>query len=67
MTDEREYLTAVEVAQALQVPPETILRWTNDGLMPCVTTMEGQRRFLRSDIDEVVARLEYGVHASSEG
>jgi excisionase family DNA binding protein len=67
MTKDREYLTAEEVARALQVPPETILRWANDGLMRCVTAPGGQRRFLRAEIDEVVARLEYGVHASSEG
>lgn len=67
MTNESEYLTAEEVGRALDVAPETILRWANAGLMPSVTTLGGQRRFLRTDVDEVLARLEYGVHASSEG
>lgn len=66
MTKKREYLTAEEVARALDVAPETILRWANDGLMPCVR-MGAWPRFLRTDIDEVMARLQYGAHASGEG
>lgn len=67
MTTEREYLTPGEVARALHVSPKTIIRWANDGLIPCVMTLGGHRRFLRKDIDEVVARLEAGVRTSREG
>ena len=55
------------MARALHVSPKTIIRWANDGLIPCVMTLGGHRRFLRKDIDEVVARLEAGVRTSREG
>ena len=29
-------LTTVELARRLQVTPETILRWTRDGYIPCI-------------------------------
>ena len=66
MTPERQYLTPGEVARALHVSPKTIIRWANDGLIPCILTLGGHRRFLRADIEEVVARLETGVRASKE-
>ena len=66
MASEREYLTPGEVARALHVSPKTIIRWANDGRIPYMMTLGGHRRFLRKDIEEVVARMEAGVHISQE-
>lgn len=66
MTTERDYLTPGEVARALHVSPKTIIRWANDGLIPCMVTLGGHRRFRRADVEEVQARVELGVRGGSE-
>ncbi len=67
MSTEREYLTPGEVARALHVSPKTIIRWANDGMIPYMMTLGGHRRFLRKDIEAVVARMEAGVPLAREG
>ena len=56
--EERDYLTPGEVARALRVSPKTIVRWANDGRLPCTMTLGGHRRFRRADVDQLVARSE---------
>jgi len=64
---ERDYLTPGEVAQALHVSPKTIIRWANEGLIPCMMTLGGHRRFRRADVEDVVTRVESGVRSSAKG
>lgn len=53
-SDERDFLTPGEVARLLHVSPKTISRWASQGLLPCLVTLGGHRRFRRED----VARIE---------
>ena len=46
----RQYLTRSEVAQLFEVSPATVARWTRKGMLPCVLTLGGQRRYLRGQI-----------------
>ena len=67
MASERDYLTPGEVARALHVSPKTIIRWANEGRIPCTMTLGGHRRFRRDDIEDVVARVELGLRGPAEG
>lgn len=67
MTAERDYLTPGEVARALHVSPKTIIRWANEGRIPCTLTLGGHRRFLRVDVERVVAQLDPGARRPVEG
>lgn len=40
-----------EVARLAGVGPTAVKRWTDDGLLPCVRTAGGHRRFRRVDVD----------------
>lgn len=48
-------LTTKEVALLFHVSPSTIINWADEGKLPCVRTLGGHRRFLRSDIEAVIA------------
>lgn len=50
------YLTSSEVARLLGVAPSSIKRWTQAGLLKCVTTPGRHRRFTREQVDDF-ARL----------
>ena len=52
-----EYLTPSQVARVLHVSPKTVSRWADQGLLSCVITLGGHRRFRRQDIEEVVRRM----------
>lgn len=56
MTDV-QYLLPSEAAEMLHVSPKTLTRWANEGRVPCIVTLGGHRRFIRSDIDAVAARM----------
>lgn len=47
------YLGAGEAARILEVSPKTVSRWADKGLIPCVTTLGGHRRFLRSTVEQI--------------
>ncbi len=53
------YLGAGEVARMLDVSPKTVSRWADKGLIPCVTTLGGHRRFLRSTVEQIQREM-YG-------
>lgn len=53
------YLTPGEVARQLQVSPKTVSRWADKGLLPCIVTLGGHRRFRRSAV-EAIRRDIYG-------
>lgn len=52
-----EYLTPSQVAAALHVSPKTVSRWANEGLLPCLVTLGGHRRFLRQDVQKVLHQM----------
>ena len=52
-----EYLTPSEVAGVLHVSPKTVSRWANEGLLPCLVTLGGHRRFLRHDVQKILRQM----------
>ena len=56
-SEETDYLTPGQVARLLHVSPETVSRWGTNGLLPCVVTLGGHRRFRRDDVEEAVRRM----------
>lgn len=55
--EDSEYLTPSQVAGVLHVSPKTVSRWAGQGLLPCLVTLGGHRRFRRTDIEEVSRRM----------
>ena len=51
--DEGTYLTVGEAARMLGVSPKTVSRWADRGLIPCVVTLGGHRRFRRAAVEEI--------------
>ena len=60
------YLGAGEAARILEVSPKTVSRWADKGLIPCVTTLGGHRRFLRSTVERI-RRDMYGRTSAPTG
>jgi len=52
-----DYVTPGEAAAYLHVSPKTINRWANNGLIPCILTLGGHRRFRRGDINAAVRQM----------
>lgn len=48
-------LTAREVAEALGMSNETILRWTRAGKLPAIRLPSGAIRYRESDLDQWIA------------
>ena len=55
---EDEPLTVQQAARLLNVNRSTVIRWADLGLLPAVTTEDGQRRFRRSDLEAI--RIDMG-------
>jgi excisionase family DNA binding protein len=51
--DERTYLSRSEVAEMFSVSPNTVTRWAEAGILPCVRTLGGHRRYERNTILEL--------------
>ena len=47
------YLSTQAAARRLGVAPHTLRRWSASGIMPCVRTAGGHRRFRQEDVDEL--------------
>ena len=56
-TEDNRYLTASEAADLLHVSSRTVSRWAAKGLIPCIVTLGGHRRFRRADVDEAGRRM----------
>jgi len=49
-------LTLAEAAEMLNTTPDTIRRWTNEELLPCVRLgPRRDRRFRRSDVERAIS------------
>ena len=55
--EEVGYLTPGEVARVLHVSPKTVSRWASQGLLPCLVTLGGHRRFRREDVEQVARHM----------
>ena len=51
------YLTPGQVAALLHVSPKTVSRWAAQGLLPCLVTLGGHRRFRPHDVAEVLRQM----------
>ena len=47
-------LSVTSVAKILGVHPDTIRRWADKGLLPCVRTLGGHRRFRPQDVSQLL-------------
>ncbi len=47
------YLSTQAAARRLGVAPHTLRRWAASGIIPCVRTAGGHRRFRQEDVDEL--------------
>lgn len=47
-------LTPAEAATALNVDPKTLARWAREGLIPCIWTPGGTRRYREDDVEAIV-------------
>jgi excisionase family DNA binding protein len=52
-----DYLTAGEAARCLHVSPKTVNRWANGGLIRCIVTLGGHRRFRREDVEAAAREM----------
>lgn len=52
-----DLLTSGQAAEELGVSPQTVVRWSDNGTLPCSWTPGGHRRFLASAVAKVRARL----------
>jgi len=53
-------LTPAEVARAFRVTPKTVTRWAQAGKLTSIRTLDGRRRYLRSEVDAYLRGEEAG-------
>lgn len=53
----KQYLTAVEVAELLQVNIKTVYQWSKDGTLPAIRFGCGKKKLVRFDPDVLVSFL----------
>jgi excisionase family DNA binding protein len=49
----KDVLSTREVARALNVGPSTVKRWADEGVLPCIRTSGGHRRFRVQDVERL--------------
>lgn len=64
-TEERRFLTRMEVASLFDVSPHTVYRWTREGRLPYILTPGGRRRYPREEINRLAATW-LAVHPAAE-
>ncbi len=55
-SNDTQWLTLTEAADALRVHPTTLRRWADSGQIPVFLTPGGHRRFAMSDVKDIAAR-----------
>jgi excisionase family DNA binding protein len=53
---EEKPLNREEAARLMGVAPETISRWARRGWVPYFVTIGGHRRYLRSELEQIMNR-----------
>ena len=58
-----ELLTISEIARLLHAHPNSVRRWTNEGLLKCYRVgKRGDRRFAASDVNEFLVTMGNGYY-----
>jgi DNA-binding transcriptional MerR regulator len=52
-TDEDEFLMTTHAARELEVAPQTIILWNNQGKLSAIRTANGVRLYKRQDIERL--------------
>jgi excisionase family DNA binding protein len=50
----QELMTPAEVAALFRVDPKTVTRWAQAGKLQAVRTLGGHRRYLRSEVEQLL-------------
>lgn len=59
-------LSRRDVASRFGVAPQTITRWANEGIIPYVRTLGGQRRYPADEVERLVSAVwEHGLPGTS--
>lgn len=59
-------LSRRDVASRFGVAPQTITRWANEGIIPYVRTLGGQRRYPAYEVERLVSAVwEHGLPGTS--
>jgi transcriptional regulator with XRE-family HTH domain len=65
-TRRSDLLSRRDVAMRFGVAPQTITRWANEGIIPCVRTLGGQRRYPAYEVERLLSAVwERGVPGTS--
>lgn len=59
-----ELMTPAEVAALFRVDPKTVTRWADSGKLAAVRTLGGHRRYMRSEVEALLARHTFGSEQS---
>jgi DNA binding domain, excisionase family len=65
-----QLLTPAEVASLFRVDPKTVTRWARSGKLSSIRTLGGHRRYLESEVRELLAgvpRQADGAEEAAEG
>ncbi len=56
LVDDSKYLTPGEVASLFGVTAAAVAQWERQGILPAIRTPGNQRRFLRSDVLDLLGK-----------
>jgi excisionase family DNA binding protein len=56
--ESEQTLSTARAARLLEVGPSTVKRWADEGLLPCIRTAGGHRRFRREAVERFLAERE---------
>ena len=62
-----DFLSAGQAAAILGVSPKTVSRWADMGLLPCIVTLGGHRRFDRGVIRGAAEQMGLAGPPDDEG